>query len=597
MAEVFIVTGAAGYLGSKTAIELLARGHTVICALRGSRQGRGEGTSPRKRLEATLAERGIDAGTSSVWFRELRLFAVHYDLEELVDSADARAHFRRDVEEILALAGAPLTEVVHVAADLSMGKGAGRREKSMKRNASGTRVTCELAIELGAKLFTDVSTWYVCGADEVLPRVRTREELSKVTWLNHYQESKAWGEREAEDVVAAHRAALEAQGRGAEAMKLRILRPSIVVGDFRHSATGWNRGELHFLFNGLLRFHIRFNLRHLAKNRRTVYMPPPLDQRQSMNLVPMEKVVGAMVQLAGKDVEGIYHLSDPDPKPLAELLEHTFRLYYPLEDLRVAFGELPPHRLKPVELLRRRVVKDIFGDLSQVVPFATEAFAAGRQTSHPQDGFGEDWRERFPTTELMKVRFLIEALEEEHRADHDTLGAARALARDVWRAPRAHRARTFRRGLDELLTQPSPGFARGWKADVLHVFESKEPKLERQRQYLYLLLANVPELIEVLGKDPEFSRLWSQAISRYDDRAFITRALSVDPSRRRAWAESTRALLDTPATHPAIEARRTVVKSLFGGSAGLQHFLRSLLEPVNLAADTGSKNIEERAAV
>jgi nucleoside-diphosphate-sugar epimerase len=558
--DAFLVTGAAGYLGSKILIGLLRRGELAIAALRGARPIGGvvdpSAPSPEVRIRGVLRGQGVANEEIDRWLAGRRLQVVGYDIEALLDQPAAKETFLREARAVLAASGAELAEVIHVAADLSMAKGPGRKEKSMRRNAYGTRVTCELAIALGARRFTDISTWYVCGSGEVLNRVRTRAELEAMTWLNHYQESKAWGEREAEDAVAA----------SGKAVQLRIVRPSIVVHDMKQSDTGWNRAEQHFLHNALLRLYLRRVLRNLP-GPRSVYMPPPLEREQAMNVVPVEQVVGALLDLIGRDAAGIFHLSDPSPKPLHRWLEHTFRLYYPRDNLEVRYGERPRHRSRLLRALRKQLLANIVGDLSQVIPFAGTAFSAGGRREFDHGGMGAGWAAEFPTIEEIKLGFLVEALQETASPGADPLWSVLRAAKD---------RRVLRKEIERWVSAPSASFAAEWKRDVLEVLEDRGPDLEGARRYLYLMLGWSPAVLSAVERDPEFASRLAAALRALDARAFLEAALASGLVDGRAFRRISAQLLASKSSGALAAERREVLLRLMGADRDAEKLEREV---------------------
>ena len=546
-----LITGAAGYIGSRLTHRLLERGDVVVCALRGARPRPGSerwAPTPRERIEAVLAQIEPDPHRRARWGQRLQV--VHYDIEELLEEPSARARFVSEVRQALAEAGAPqLDDTIHVAADMSMSPDPARRPKSMRRNAQGTRVTCELALELGTRCFTDISTWYVCGAGEVLTRVRTREELAALDWLNFYQESKAWGEREALDAVEAHNAQAEVP------VTLRIVRPSIVVHEMRLSTFGWNLVELQLLYNRLLWLYVRLGLRHFSEAP-TIPMPPQLNPDQHMNLVPISMVERGLLELAGDASRGgVFHLSAPHAEPLEQILRDIFAAYYPLDNLVASFGA---NRDDPawVRALWEKVVDVILGDLDVLVPFGQEVFSAGQIASRGDTAsMGPAWERAFPTRQQIRATFVLEALEEAHHP-HAPLGQALAEAAvDAWRSRGGFVKESLRRSFDELLRRPTAGLARRWKREVAELFSREDPSLEPRRRYIWGLLAHHPRFLALLDRDPDFARSWRQGTRALEqDPSSWARLIARDPGWAQTWRRQLAALEDAAPDSPTAAA-------------------------------------------
>jgi thioester reductase-like protein len=192
-----------------------------------------------------------------------------------------------------------ISEIYHVAAiyDLSVGRAA-----AMRVNVEGTRNMLAFASECPQlERFHYVSTCYVSGTYSGVFS-ETDLDLGQ-RFLNFYEETKFLAEVE---VQKAMRAGLPAT----------IYRPAIVVGDSKSGATQKYDGPY-----GLFRL--------LLRQRRVAIMPIIGDPgKTEVNVVPRDFVVEAMTYLSGLPGSRgcVYHLADPDPLTVEQLLEELGRV-------------------------------------------------------------------------------------------------------------------------------------------------------------------------------------------------------------------------------------------------------------------------------
>jgi thioester reductase-like protein len=144
--------------------------------------------------------------------------------------------------------------------------------------------------------FHYVSTCYVSGRYDGL---FTEADLIKgQNFNNHYEETKYLAE-------------VEVQQRMQQGLPATIYRPSIVVGDSATGATQKYDGPYYL---------IRWILRSPA----IALVPVPRHStRYQFNVVPRNFVVPAIAYLSGLPASAgqVYHLADPQPPTIAELLQ------------------------------------------------------------------------------------------------------------------------------------------------------------------------------------------------------------------------------------------------------------------------------------
>lgn len=190
-------------------------------------------------------------------------------------------------------------EIYHLAAiyDLAV-----TREAGILVNVEGTRRVLELAEECARlERLEYVSTCYVSGR---WAGVFTEDDLEKnQKFNNYYEETKFLAEV---DVQRAMRSGLPAT----------IYRPAIVVGDSRTGATQKYDGPYAM---------IRLIMRQPFVAIAPVIGDPTMVR---VNVVPSDFVVDAIAHLSGlpRAAGKVYHLSDPEPLTVDELLDEISRV-------------------------------------------------------------------------------------------------------------------------------------------------------------------------------------------------------------------------------------------------------------------------------
>ncbi len=225
---------------------------------------------------------------------------------------------------------ASTTEVYHLAALYDLGCG---RELAMQINVAGTRHMLEFAAGCPQlQRFHHTSTCYVSGRYD---GVFTERDLSvSQTFNNHYEETKYLAE-------------LAVQQAMAEGMPVTIYRPSIVIGDSETGETQKYDGP-YYVMQWLLR-------------QPKVAVAPVIGDagRYEINTVPRDFVIDAFAYLSGLEeaVGRVYHLSDPNPLTVAEMLDvlqeatgrQVLRVPVPKKLTKKALGLRPVHSVVRVE--------------------------------------------------------------------------------------------------------------------------------------------------------------------------------------------------------------------------------------------------------
>jgi nucleoside-diphosphate-sugar epimerase len=286
-----LVSGATGFVGGALAVELLDRvDGPVACVVRDT------GTDPRTRLMQSLRTAAAAYGRSPQLV-EMNADRLHVVIADLAG----------DVAEV-ARPSFAIDEVWHSAASL---KFLDRdRDEIFQANVHGTRNVLQMAERWGAKTFNYISTAYVAGRR-----------------CGHIPEALHSGDGETNNLYELSK--VEAEGlvrEAAERLRVRIFRPSIVVG---HSQT-----YAATTFSGLYGFMRQLlQLRKESERRLGGYLSrKPLqivaEPEMPLNLIPVDHVVGRAVQiaLAGDEAE-VVHLTNASAPPLGRVLDPLFERY------------------------------------------------------------------------------------------------------------------------------------------------------------------------------------------------------------------------------------------------------------------------------
>lgn len=286
--DAYLVTGAAGFLGSHLTFRMLQQRQSVIALARP--QGNRSALERLEALAGALDWRGD--------WPPPDLTVVETDLDEPwlgLGPREATALLRRS------------KEVVHAAARVDFA--AHRRDETLRTNAWSLAAWLPLLVRTGTP-FNLVSTAYVAGdgAEQAL-----EEPVREARWRNPYEESKILAERW---VLA------ELAPTG---VPWRILRPSIVVGE---AATGRATSfpTLYVLWE--LLDGLRRGLDEEPGDE-AVPLRVRCDPQASLALVPVDYVVDAIRALMArpKTRDQIFHLTPgwaPTLESLGDLMASWF---------------------------------------------------------------------------------------------------------------------------------------------------------------------------------------------------------------------------------------------------------------------------------
>lgn len=275
-----LVTGATGFVGAALVIELLNRTDDTVLAL--VRPG-AEGASVRMKraIEHAANAYGLDPAELPLH----RLQTVAGDVTEpRCGMRDSDLRF--DV-------------LWHSAASLRYEN---RYEREiLSTNVDGTINALDLARSAGATVVNQISTAYVVGRTE---GVILEEPTAEPPHQNHYERSKV---------------AAEAMMRAAAGLRVRILRPSIVVGHSRTLAAT--------TFSGLYGFARQlYQFRGvMQRTQRGLLQERPLRMRvspdQPLSLVPVDEVAAQSACIGlQSDAEGVYHLTQRQPRSISDTI-------------------------------------------------------------------------------------------------------------------------------------------------------------------------------------------------------------------------------------------------------------------------------------
>lgn len=289
MTGTHIVTGATGLVGGAITLELLRRTDALIVC-----PTRAHDTDPGRRLHQALraAARGYGHGDTLDARIAARCRATPFDL--------TAPHCGVDPGRLPGGA----QEFWHCAADLRYED---RHWEALRRtNVEGTRHAVGLARTLGCVTYNQVSTAYVAGRRSGVLR---EEPAAERDANNRYEQSKIGGE-----AVAA----------GAADLRVRVLRPSVVIGHSvtKHVAGGLSGG--YAVQERLVLLHRRLERAGTAAEHRVRLRADPA---VPLNLVPVDLVASDAVSLAlACAPAGIYHLTHPAPLPLGRTIDKLCEL-------------------------------------------------------------------------------------------------------------------------------------------------------------------------------------------------------------------------------------------------------------------------------
>jgi thioester reductase-like protein len=284
------LTGATGVLGGRLLKELLqSTSSRIYCLARGK-----DPTHCQERVRSFLRVYDEEGALEPAFFARVTVLKGDVTRERLGLAEETFARLQRETEI-----------TIHAAANTSLLLKYKRLEPI---NVQGTGRVIEFCLGTAAKVLSYVSTYTVMGDKTFDERVRFREiDYDLGQGFNHmnYQRSKF----RAEAMVRA------AEGRG---LKWRIFRPGQIYGDsitgaYPHAAT-----EVTGLFYDLFKTAMD-----------TGVMP---EAYIHYDVVPVDYVGRGIVALsaAAENFFEVYHLTNPDAKTFAEVMDLLREIGYPI---------------------------------------------------------------------------------------------------------------------------------------------------------------------------------------------------------------------------------------------------------------------------
>jgi len=301
-----LLTGATGFLGSHIAGEMIKRGYSIWVLCRPNKHLTG-----RERFNRTLDWLGVKPCDPS----RVRVLEGFLDLPSLgLDQSQE--------DEVLD----HVDEIIHCASNTSFAER--KRTEVEKANISGLRNLLDWAARSRCCFFHHLSTAYVAGVRE---GVCGEDPVETGEFTNVYEESKYRGEKMVTDQCRRER------------IRWSIYRPSIVYGDSRSGKSFSFRG-LYFPVRTVLYLKNLFRADILDQGGRraqemgaqmeadgTIRLPlrVEVNPEGGLNLIPVDFFLRAFMALWEDSLEegGAFHLVNPRPKKIEELIEYTQRFF------------------------------------------------------------------------------------------------------------------------------------------------------------------------------------------------------------------------------------------------------------------------------
>lgn len=285
--RVFVVSGAAGFLGSHFLFSRISEPDSFVALVQGDTTGEAQ-ERLRKRLETCAASHLTFCDMESL---DARLTIVPCDLN------DEGFSTRETLTAEICARGADQFWHFPTAHDTAEDATADAR----RRSEVEIRNALHLAEQFGSKLFIYVSTAYAVGrAPQTVP-----EELHAPSreFNNSCEESHCHAEHEVAAYCNAH------------GMNYRILRPSIVVGPSPSLKTGGASGGLYGFIGELNA--LRSTLSEAGDSFSVV-----ADPQAAVNLIPVDYLTARINDLVKHEFAGgpIYHLTSSDNPTVETML-------------------------------------------------------------------------------------------------------------------------------------------------------------------------------------------------------------------------------------------------------------------------------------
>lgn len=281
------ITGATGFVGSHTCVELLRQGHELTVLVRPK-----EEVSADEKVRTAFLPLCRDEDEFLKFKNNITIV--------LGDITEPNLGLEKESAEVLR----DFDEVIHLAAKLSFRKS--DRESVLQANVSGTEQVLKFAEQSKAKKVSFVSTAYVSGNKEGVIKEEIVPELSAPNFDNAYEESK---------FIAEHKVAKW----GADTkIPISILRPSVVVSkDYTDNTSG---------FYGFATV--------LAEARRKMMLSDakveiPCSQSAILDLVSVDDVARTIAKLSGQTPSSqleVFHLTNPQSRTVKEVFEKSLEL-------------------------------------------------------------------------------------------------------------------------------------------------------------------------------------------------------------------------------------------------------------------------------
>jgi nucleoside-diphosphate-sugar epimerase len=316
-------------LGSHIAAEMIRRGFSlwVLCRPHKHLTGRG-------RFDRILDCLGVKVPDPS------RVRVVEGHLEQPLFGVD-----KPQYDEILD----QVDEVIHCASSTSFSER--KRAEVETANIAGLQNVLQFAAQGRCHFFHHLSTVYAAGKKMGVCR---EERIETEDFHNVYEETKCRGEKMAADLCAR------------EGIRCSIYRPSIVYGDSRTGGALAFRALYYpvrtvLFFKNLYQTDILENGGQRAKEMGVtmdrdgwIHLPIRLEGKENggINLIPVDFFLQAFMALWEDCREGgIFHVVNPRPKKMEELIEYTRRLFRITGVQAVPSGDFQVAPRNPLEIL------------------------------------------------------------------------------------------------------------------------------------------------------------------------------------------------------------------------------------------------------
>ncbi|MFZ2152204.1 MAG: SDR family oxidoreductase, partial [Minisyncoccia bacterium] len=319
------ITGATGFVGSHTCVELLRQGHELTLLVRPQ-----EGISSDEKVRVAFLPLCHDENE----FLKLKekVTVVSGDITEPnLGLEKGKCEMLKDFDE-----------VIHLAAKLSFRES--DRESVLQSNVSGTEQVLKFAQQAKAKKVSFVSTAYVSGNKEGVIKEELVPELSAPNFDNAYEKSK---------FLAEHKVA----EWGAETKTpVAILRPSVVVSkDHTEDVSGY------YGFAAVL-----------AEARQKIMLSDtkvqiPCSQDARLDLISVDDVARTIANLSGQDPSSqleVFHLTNPQSRNVREIFEKSLELIGLRNHVELVD--------KPIDQVREnsdKITREMLRKLKDLLPF------------------------------------------------------------------------------------------------------------------------------------------------------------------------------------------------------------------------------------